>query len=342
MPWIKRNLPFLIGSAAALALLIVAGWYCYVKWQLNRSNLAALDDAYNQLRQTLNSNYGNKDIDNIAIARTYHTNVLQAIDKARKHFQTIRPIPDLPQIENRDFFTALRATIGQMREVASDASVTLPGADYDFTFRAQQQLISFAPGSTPLLAAQLGEIKAICDVLFKARINAIYSIQRERVSQDDLKGPPSNYVETQSVTNAVGGAVLVPYEVSFFCFSGELANVLAGFANSQHGFIIKTINVEAGGTAATGELDGGGVVEMDAIPQQMYAPPPEPAPRTDVPPYMRARRPDPAVPVQPVVTPVAVPISPAPTATSGSKGLPVEKQLKVTMALDVVRLLPAK
>ena len=41
MSWIKRNLFFLVGGVVAAALLGLAGWYCYSKWQLNNENLEA-------------------------------------------------------------------------------------------------------------------------------------------------------------------------------------------------------------------------------------------------------------------------------------------------------------
>ena len=76
---------------------------------------------------------------------------------------------------------------------------------------------------------QLAEVKAICTVLFQAKINSLDNIRRERVSEDDLKGPQTDYLPEKSVTNEL--AVLSPYEVTFRCFSSELAAVLAGFAS---------------------------------------------------------------------------------------------------------------
>lgn len=39
MDWIKRNLYFLVGSLVAVALMGLAGWYLYSKWQLNNDIL---------------------------------------------------------------------------------------------------------------------------------------------------------------------------------------------------------------------------------------------------------------------------------------------------------------
>src|SRR5207253_2234242 len=90
---------------------------------------------------------------------------------------------------------------------------------------------------------QLGEIKAICEVLCQAKINSLDNIRRERVSTDDATGPQSEYLAERSTTNAL--AVISPYELTFRCFSPELASVLAGFASSPLGLLVKSINVEA-------------------------------------------------------------------------------------------------
>ena len=51
MDWIKRNLYFLIGSLVALALMGLAGWYLYSKWQLNNDILGKLDEQYAELKR---------------------------------------------------------------------------------------------------------------------------------------------------------------------------------------------------------------------------------------------------------------------------------------------------
>ena len=120
-----------------------------------------------------------------------------------------------------------------MQRDATKASVALPpkdsdGQTYSFSFAAQRESLAYAPGSLEPLSVQLAEVKAICAVLFQAKVNSLDNIRRERVSEDDLKGPQTDYLPEKSVTNEL--AVLSPYEVTFRCFSSELAAVLAGFA----------------------------------------------------------------------------------------------------------------
>ena len=125
--------------------------------------------------------------------------------------------------------------------------MTLP-PKYNFSFEAQRSLVKFAPGSLGALAAQFGEVKTISEILFAAQVNSLDGIQRVRVSDDDANGPQADYFDGHSVTNNL--AVLTPYQITFRSFSPEIAQVLAGFASSPHGFIVKSINVQPAGAAA--------------------------------------------------------------------------------------------
>ncbi len=91
-------------------------------------------------------------------------------------------------------------------------------------------------------------MKTISEVLFAARVNSLDGVQRIRVSNDDASGPQADYLNDQSLTNNL--AVMTPYAVTFRSFTPEIAEVLAGFASSPHGFIIKGINVQPAGSAA--------------------------------------------------------------------------------------------
>ena len=128
-----------------------------------------------------------------------------------------------------------------MQREATNSSVVLP-PKYKFSFEAQAGRVTFAPGSLVPLAAQLGEVRAICTILNQAKINALDGVRRERVSADDSSGPATDYIDLHSVTNEL--AISSPYEVTFRCFTPELAAVLAGFANSPYGIIVKGVNVE--------------------------------------------------------------------------------------------------
>ena len=72
-------------------------------------------------------------------------------------------------------------------------------------------------------------------------------MKRETVSTDDRNS--SDYLDQKTTETALG--VITPYEISFRCFTADLAEVMAGFANSPYCFVVKTVNIEpAPGVAA--------------------------------------------------------------------------------------------
>ena len=267
MIWIKRNLFFVIGGVLALGLLGAAGFYDYASWRRNSAAFDKLDEVYSTLRELANqkSSAGNDKINNIEAAKQQEVQLRDWIRQAQNYFQPITPIPSLTNglISNEMFADALHRTIDQLHWDATNANVSvLP--QYSFSFEAQRSRVKFAPGSLGALAAQLGEVKAISEILFAARVNQLDGIQRVRVSDDDVSGPQTDYVADNSVTN--GLAVLTSYTVTFRAFSPEIAQTLAGFASSPHGFIVKNINVQPAGAVSMDTLSG------------MGAPPPPPTP----------------------------------------------------------------
>jgi hypothetical protein len=161
--------------------------------------------------------------------------------KVRATFQPIAGIPDQPKVNDHDFSVALSRTIAELQRDATNSSVALP-QNYSFSFEAQKARISFASNSLDRLSIQLGEVKTIAEALFRAKINSLDNLRRERVSTDDSSGPQTDYLTDKSITNEL--AILIPYEVTFRCFSSELATVLSDFASQPCGLIIKTLNVD--------------------------------------------------------------------------------------------------
>jgi hypothetical protein len=252
MSWLKRNLFFAIGSLVALILMGLAGWFLYSKWNLNNQVLASLNGDYEELKR-LNSaspHPGAGSVNNIQMAKDQREQLLTFIKQTRAYFEPTKKIPDLPKVTDRDFSAALSQTIEQLRNQATNDSVTLP-PDYNFSFTSQKSKISFAAGSAARVALQLGEVRMLVGVLFDAKINALDNLRRERVSQDDSFGLQTDYLSEKTTTNAL--AVLTPYEITFRTFSPELAAVLAGFASGQHAILVKTINVELAPAVAAPE-----------------------------------------------------------------------------------------
>ena len=345
MDWVKRNLYFLIGGAVALLLMGLAGWYLYSKWQLNNEALTKLEADFAELdrlgKETPHPGDGKK-VDNIAEAKKQQKELREFIQKSRKFYLPIRPVPDVPKIDDHELATAMSHTIDQMRKDATNASVGLPSA-YDFSFQAEKNLVSFQSNSLAPLAGQLGEVKAICEVLFQAKVNSLDGLQRERVCVEDDKGNQSDYLAEKTSTNEL--ALLTPYQLTFRCFSPELALVLSGFASSPYGLLVKTINV-AHATPTAGETTTSSAVQNTTVPT--YTPPPPPPPPAVSPEAERrygiggpgASRPLPptayTTPIQPGV------VAPAAPKSGGLQVVLDESPLRVTVTLDVVKLITPK
>jgi hypothetical protein len=323
MSWIKRNLVFVVFSAIAVLGLGLSGWYLYSEWSANNESTAKLEQAYQDLTTvtTMSPNPGNETVDNIKNARDAQILVRAETKKALKHFASIEPIPPGTNVSAADFSGALRRTIDELTRAASSASVTIQPR-YDFSFAAEKPIMRFSAGSLEPLAAQLGDVRAICEVLFAARVNTLSSLKRTRVCEEDRGTGASlaDYIETSPVTNDL--AVLVPYEVTFYGFSGEVAAVLSGFANQPRGFIITGINIEPGtpGSAAADTM----MTPNAPVISENYTPNPY------------AQR-------NPYGNPYAAPpaaTQPTPASRPGGPTIVLdEKQLKVTMAISAVKFL---
>jgi hypothetical protein len=268
------------------------------------------------------------------------------MQKVRQHFAPIQRIPDVEKVTDRDFSAALSRMIVQLQREATNAGVSLP-PNYSFSFEAQKPRVTFAAGSLEPLSVQMGEVKALCDILIQAKVNSLDNLRRERICADDQSGPVTDYLEKKSTTNAL--AIVTPYEVTFRAFSGELASVLAGLANSPHGFVVTAINEDPAPASATPEV---AAPVYTALPQVMV---PSPSDEAGTAASARARmmsrygigrggRPTPRVEAEPQATqPVYAPTAPS-AAAPPSKPTTVlnEKPLKVTLILNLVKLLPPK
>jgi hypothetical protein len=248
MGWIKRNLFFAIGSVIALALLGLAGFYTFKSWNHNRDAMGQLTSAYSQL-QTDKSADPTPSTNNIAAAEQQDQQLRDWITQAQAHFLPIPPIPNPPDgvITKEEFAGTLRKTIYQMQQEAANANVDLP-PDYGFSFGAERTLDVFSPGSLNPLASHLGEVKALCEILFAANVNALDGIQRESVSDNDAAGPQSDFLTDK--TRTTDTATITPYLVTFRCFSTDLANVISKMASSDNGFVVTGINVMPAGASA--------------------------------------------------------------------------------------------
>ena len=315
MGWIKRNLFFVIGGVVALAALGGSGFFIWQGWSANSEASDKLNEIYGKLQELAQSPLqpGNKQVDNTKLAKEQEQQIIEWMAQARKYFQPIAPIPPAATVSSSAYAEALRQTIDTLQKEADSSSVTLP-PKYDFSFSAQRSRVVFAAGSLEPLAAQLGEVKTISEILFAARVNNLDSIQRVRVSEDDAAGLQSDYIEQRPLTNEL--AVITPYVITFRTHTPELARVISGFASSPNPFIVKSVLVQPAGAVGAPGATGG-----------------ETAPN----PYGLRRYPGMPNPEQPQ------PAQPQPGQAPGRGGLQTvlkEQLLRITLEVEIVKLLP--
>lgn len=325
MSWIKRNLFFVIGGVVALALMGCGGYYLYTQIQRENSVTEEIKGQYAELTQLSQQNPhpGDSKTDNIKAAKEQQEQLRAYIAKVQPHFQPIAPIPDLPKVSNADFASELRTTIEELRRQAALSSVTLI-TNYYFSFEAQRTLMNFQPASLSALSTNLGEVKTICEILFRAKINSLDGIQREVVSADDTTA--GDYLPERTVSTPL--ASLTPYRVTFHSFSAELASVLGGLGSSPHGLIVKTINVEPS------------VTDQSEVAAQPAATPVPAGYGSQMSAQQFLSRYG-TIPGAGYPRPVALPVG-APPRKSGSTPYLDEKILKITLLVEVVKLKPAK
>ena len=322
MAWIKRNLIFLILSLVAVVLMAAGGLFLYHQISEESDISQQIQQLYSDWNALNTANphpgmQGEGKIDNVKAAQEQQAALHTYIQKIRPSFERIAPIPDLPagKVTDADFAKSLQNTLAQLQRTAEQQSVLLQ-RDYAFTFQAQRSRMIFEPASLDKLSVRLGEIKAICDILFDAKINSLEFLRREVISTDDSN--PPDYLPPDEKTIVTPLAELTPYRVTFDCFSAELASVLGGLASSPHGFVVKSINVEPSSPVGT----GGTLAPEGAFP----TPPPQYMPPQVMPGADGVRR----VP-QPVTAPVAAP------RTSGLTTFLNEKPVRVTLQIEIVK-----
>lgn len=319
MGWIKRNLFFVIGGLLALGLLGGAGFFIYTGWARNSDMSGKLNEIYDKLQQLAQSPQqpGNEKVNNTQIAKDQDKQVRDWIAQSAQFFRPIPPIPE-GSVTSKTYATALGTTIYQLQQEAKDNSVSLP-PQYYFSFQVQSSKLTISSASLDPLAAQLGEVKAISEILFAARINALDGIQRVRVSDDDAAGLQSDYTDERPITNEL--AVVTPYVVTFRSFTPELARVLSGFAMSPNAFIVKSINVQPAGaatmSAAPGDAPGYGQPNVPGMRFREGMYPPGAMPPPD-------QQPQPAA------------------GKGGLQTVLKEQLLRITLELEIVKLLPTK
>ena len=362
MPWIKRNLFFVVGVVVALGLMGYAGFFLFSQIKKDGEKQEELGNQLATFKGLHEKNPfpGQKNID---LVREDQKRIEAFVAQNKSLFA---PIPqNTPKIASNDhegFKRLLLNTVDTLQREANASSVEVPTNSFYFTFSAQWRKTIFAPGTIEPLSSQLAEISEICRILFNAKINALEGLRRTRVSKDDEGGLSTEFLTVNSVTNAL--AVITPYEVTFRSFTAELAAAMEGFLRAPQCFIVKTIHVETNSLS----FEAPPLAFSPIFTQPLITAQPAPRPETTRPGGMDARmaerygispnRPgggmDPKMAERYGLTtapraptpPPAVVGTPAVYLPRQTSNVPVtilrENPLKITLLVELVKLKPAK
>jgi hypothetical protein len=199
-----------------------------------------------------------------------------------------------------------------------------------FTFANQKPLMAFDADTIEPLAMMLTDIKAICRIVFDAKVLTLDGIRRVAVATQDTPpatGGTGDYWYRKPATNDL--ATTVPYEFTFHSFTPELAAVIEGLYRCPQCFMVKNVVVD---TAPSSLMEkqaeqqaapmlpgpGGGMdlyrmLMMGGRYRSRYMPPPPPA-------------------EQPTAA------TPGPGPGGGMRTVLDEHPFRVIMWVDVVRL----
>jgi len=335
MNWLKRNLFLVVGGVVALALLGFAIFFLLTRKNMVDEVTAELNTRTEEWKQLVASNpYPNQE--NIDRAKGEQKKLAEFLDQTRKFFVPVASFPT--NLDGATFKNLLETTISALVHDAEKSGVSLPSSNrYDFTFKPQRSSLDFAPATLVPLAMQVSEIKAICDVLFDARVHTLVGLRRAPVAKDE-EGTASSadYLSGRKpATNAVTGAVLAPYEIVFHGFSTELAAVLEGFYRSPNCFIVKNIDVQTNVPSASVSEFVPSYTPYSFTPAPGVQPPALSAAEAFQRRYFGGRYS--RLPTMPPPVTVPAPNLAAPTRR-GPETVLDERPLKITMYVEAVRL----
>ena len=327
MAWIKRNLVLVIGIAVSLLLLGGAGYYLYDNYEEDFARDGELEKLKVKLDQLSTGIFPSED--NIAAVRS---NVVQVIKFSTEAERILAQEP--AKVGTQRFIVLLPRVLDELRRDATNASVELP-PKYEFTFGEVKAMPSIPSYGLEPLGSRLAEIKTICEVLFKARVRGIESLQRVAAFADEPKGPDLLLDRAEQTNSLVPGVnvTVTPYRVVFRGFSGDLSTVLNTLSSTKEFFVVRQVDVEA----ATPGTGGAGLMNPGMTPPGAFgAPGPGAAPGIGAPGITPPGPPGgvrPGVPKGPGGVGAALPVP-----KSALTKILDEPPLRISLVLDVIKV----
>jgi hypothetical protein len=174
---------------------------------------------------------------NIEMAKEDLGQLKGLVEDVRKMFP---PPPAQPPLDDQKFSAYLEDTIFDLRNKATNAEVGVPD-NIAFGFTDQENKLKFPRENILPWMRQLEQIKAICDILYRAKINSLANFRRVPVSSSDLIVSQDDSFGAKITSNALRR--VTPYKFEFRCFTPSLAAVMEDLARSSNCFIVKVVMV---------------------------------------------------------------------------------------------------
>ena len=255
MLWLKRNLAVVIAISVVVVLTGLGGVYTWTKKGLNDELSGKLEAQKAELERLLRYGITPK-TENVQRMETDLKEAQKYSEQCRKLFAPTA----VPTLNNQSYRSMLETRVGELRRAATNAGVDVP-PNYSFSFEPEIKPIMFDAVSLKHLPQQLVEVSDICQALFTSRVHRLGGLKRVGVCQYDL-GAVDVFADLTVVSNKATGLLVWPYEISFDCFSGDLAAVMEALSRIPRMLVAKTLRVEAVGAGPMG------------LPLEMMAPPP--------------------------------------------------------------------
>ena len=342
MAWIKRNLALVIGIVVSLLLLVGAGGYLVA----NEAQDYARDEDLAKLKVKLDS-LRSGTFPSEANIGAVRTNVIQVLKFTTEAERILASEP--PKPVNVSFSVHLTRVLDEMWRDATNAGVELPpqppSKKYQFTFGEVLSMSSIPRYGIEPLNSRLAEMKTICDVLFKARVRGIESLQRLAAFSDEPKGPDLLLDRTEQTNSLATGVnvTITPYRVVFRGFSGDLAVVLNTLSGTKEFFVVREVLVEPLGGA--GLMNPGlmnpGMMNPGMMTPGMMTPGPFGGPGPGGAPGMLApgmTTPPPPGGFRPVAPKAPGMVGAQPVSKSSLVKILDEQPLRITLVLDVIKV----
>jgi hypothetical protein len=255
MKWLKRNMVMLIGGLMSLGILGASGYFLFGKIQNDlqvSGEWQNTKDEWGRLKNLAST----PDEENIQAAGEDEKRVLDFVESSKKLFTEIQVTN---KVDKAEFSQLLDNKLFQLERDYTASGVEFPD-DYDWTFSAQKNVISFDEPQLPVLLEQLNDIESISRVVHAAKIPELLRIRRSAVSSNDQAGSVDCLVQSKQPKNTKLARIM-PYELTVLLFSSELGSILKQFAAVEDFIIVKNVEVETygGGQQLTADPYGSGM-----------------------------------------------------------------------------------